>query len=215
VIDIFDFWDGLPGTACEHPADRDVLSRVKHGFDLNCPVGQYRGPLRTAPVVMLFLNPGWTESDKSHARTIEGQEYYVRMRTGKCLLPTKADHESAWQWANGIIKQFGCDYEAARSKVAFLNICAYKSISFVDSAMLSALPSCRVCLDWAQNILFPKAISGERVVVCLRSSKCWGLPSGEPLGQSLYVPETTRGGHMLHGEMRQKAIKAVREAVLS
>jgi hypothetical protein len=215
MIDIFDFWAGLPGTATEHPADKDVLARVRHHFDLSCLVGAYRGPLRTAPVVMLFLSPGLVESDRAHAKTVEGQNYYVRMRSGNCPLPTEDEHEAAWQWADRILRQFGCEYESARSKVSFLNICAYKSVRFEDTHMLAALPSSRVCLDWAQSVLFRQAISGERVVVCLRSSKYWGLPSGQPLWRSLYVPETNRAGNMLQGEMRQATIKAVQEALES
>jgi hypothetical protein len=79
--------------------------------------------------------------------------------------------------------------------------------------MLAALPSSRVCLDWAQSVLFPQAEAGERVVVCLRSPKYWGLGNDESVG-SLFCPPCTRGAFMLHGEIRDRVKNAVQEAVL-
>jgi hypothetical protein len=214
VIDIFDFWAGLPGSAHFHPADKDVLDQNTHHFDLQCLVGPYRGPLRTAPVVLLFLSPGLDSSDKDHAKTAAAQRYYARMRTGNCQLPTLIEHESAWRWTDGVLKQFRLDHDAVRSKIAFLNICAYKSKNFDDFHMLAALPSSRVCLDWAQTALFPQAISNERVVVCLRSPKFWGLGTGLRRGR-LFAPPCNRGGRMLlEGHAREETIAAVHQALI-
>ena len=211
--DIFDFWGGLPGTTHEHPADKEVLSRLTHSFDLRCLITPYRGSLRDAPIVFLFLSPGLHESDLRQAPDTAAQDYYVRMRAGTFQLPSNEEHPSAWKWDERIFKQFDCNHEAVRSKIAFLNICAYKSVKFDAWHMLAALPSSRVCLDWAQGVLFPQAIAGERVVVCLRSANYWGLPTGQRLGQSLYAPQTNRGGNMLHNEIREQTIKAVHNAL--
>jgi len=43
-----------------------------------------------------------------------------------------------------------------------LNIGAYHSTAFADYQLLAALPSCRVSLDWAQGVLFPQAVKGDR-----------------------------------------------------
>src|SRR5580658_5929683 len=115
--DVFQFWGGLPGTTHQHPADKDILSRLKHQFDLNCLITPYRGPLRTAPVILLFLSPGLEESDKNQATENTTQDYYVRMRTGNGQLSSNDEHPSAWKWDEKIIKQFGCNHEAARSKI--------------------------------------------------------------------------------------------------
>jgi hypothetical protein len=106
---------------------------------------------------LLFLSPGFAEDDRAHANSGAGQAYYVRLRRGSCDLPSKQERETARRWAKPIIRQFGLDYDAIRSEIAFLNIGAYKSKDFRDWKMLTALPSCRVTLDWAQSVLFPQA----------------------------------------------------------
>ena len=196
-----------------HPEDQKVFQRIEHHFASDCLPGPYRGRLRTASVVLLFLSPGLDEDDPAHCATEQGRRYYANLRTGKCDLPTKEEHPSAFKWLNRIIRQFDIDYEQARSSVATLNIGAYKSKAFHDWAMLAALPSSRVCLDWAQDVLFPEAEAGDRVVVCLRSAKYWGLKTGESFG-SLFCPEFVRSATMQHRDMRKRIVNAVKEAVL-
>lgn len=190
-----------------------MLQRIKHNFAPDCLPGAYRGRLRTAAVVLLFLSPGLDSTDAAHGATKEGRHYYARQRTGRCDLPNEEEHPSAYKWLNRIIRQFDIDYEQARSTVATLNIGAYKSKSFKDWPMLAALPSSRVGLDWAQSFLFPQAEAGERVVVCLRSQNYWGLEIGEPVG-SLFCPPVNRNAIMLKGEMRERVKVAVQRATL-
>ncbi len=213
MTEIFDFWDGLPGTTNVHPEDRQVLSRLDHDFDLNCLITPYRGPLRHARVVLLFLSPGLDERDKSHVSERGAAEYYARMRTGNSQLPSKHEHPSAWDWDKKILTQFVRDHEVVRSKVAILNICAYKSVKFNNWHMLTALPSSRVCLNWAQRELFPQAERGERVVVCLRSAKYWGLSKGKRVGHGLFAPVTIRNGLMQNDDLKQQTVEAVLKAL--
>lgn len=212
--DIFQFWSEIPDDAFEHPADRLVLQRVEHNFATDCLPGAYNGKLRTSAVVLLFLSPGLDPGDPAHCANEKGRRYYADRRTGGCDLPGEEDHPSAYKWLNRVIGQFGISYEQARSTVATLNIGAYKSAKFDDWPMLAALPSSRVCLDWAQSVLFPQAEAGERVVVCLRSPKYWGLGNDEGVG-SLFSPPCTRGAIMLHGDMRDRVTNAVQRAVLA
>jgi hypothetical protein len=211
--DIFRFWSEMPEDADVHPADESVLASRKHGFELRGLPGPYAGPLRTASVVLLFLSPGLDDRDVAHAATKAGRRWYVDQRTGKCDLPNEEQHPPAYRWLNRVIRQFGIDYGKARSTVATLNIGAYKSVHFTDWSMLSALPSSKVCLDWAQSVLFPQAKAGKRVVVCLRSANYWGLRVGESVG-SLFCPPCTRGAIMHHGEMREDIKSAVQNAIL-
>lgn len=206
--DIFQFWSEVSDDAFEHPADRRVLERVGPNFHRECLPQAYRGRLRTAPVVLLFLSPGLDPSDVVHCASEEGRHYYARQRTGDADLPEESEHPSAYKWLNRIVRQFGIDYEQARSTVATLNIGAYKSKSFDDWSVLASLPSSRVCLDWAQSVLFPEAEAGKRVVVCLRSPLYWGLGTGEPIG-SLFRPKCNRNAIMLHGEMRERVKVAI------
>ena len=208
--DIFDFWEGVKGSATQHDDDRTVLSALDTQFDLRCLVANFHGRLRDAPVVLLLLSPGLGDGDHAAARDPRARAYYAKMRRGDCPLPTLAEHPGAYKWDRRILTQFGCDNDDAtvRNKVAVLNICAYKSKTFTDWAALAALPSSRVCLDWAQGVLFPQARAGERVVVCLRSPKYWGLKKGTTDG-SLFAPATNQAAFMEHGEHRERIAHAV------
>lgn len=63
--DLFDFRAGVPGDARLHPVSARVFVWVGtsdapgHGLDLRCLPAAYNGPLRTVPVVHLYLTPGW------------------------------------------------------------------------------------------------------------------------------------------------------------
>jgi hypothetical protein len=208
--DIFNFWDGLSGDDARiHPADRKVLTRVKHSFELGCFAEPFRGPLKTAPVVLLFLAPGLHERDLPHSP--EAPAFYDRQRAGRCDLPNEEEHKTARDWAIQVIKQFGVDYESARSKFAFLNIAPYRSKYFHDWNMLAALPSARVALEWAQIVLFQEAEAGTRTVVCLRSRRYWGLTKETRFG-TLFAPDSNRGG-LMRGGSREEVVFAVRQAI--
>ena len=107
--------------------------------------------------------------------------------------------------------------EELHDKLAIFNLCAYHSKTFENHRALAALPSCRVALAWAHEVLFPEARAGERVVVCMRSADRWGLLSDARYGKSLYAPAMTRGGHMRkqdeHAAVKESIVKAVREAL--
>jgi hypothetical protein len=208
--DIFQFWSKIEDDVFLHPDDRDVLERVTSKFEKDCLPIAFFGPLRTAPVILLFLSPGHAESDKDHALSAAGRAYYKSQRDGRGALPSEAEHESAYKWWTRIVRQFGVEPDAVRNKIAILNIGAYHSRYFNDWHMLTALPSSRVSLDWAQSILFPQAERGDRVVVCLRSARLWGLMTGERYGKALFVPPCTPAGIMHHGRLRQAVIEAVR-----
>ena len=211
--DIFDFWAACPEQAETHPCDAKVFSRVDHGFDLNVPPIAYTGPLRTAPVVLLFLSPGLGPADREHAETNDGRAWYQTQRSGHALMPTKEEHAGAWTWWSRIVRQFGIEPMQVRDKLAILNIGAYHSEGFHDWHMLTALPSSRAAVNWAQCVLFPRAEAGERIVVCLRSAKLWGLRKSECNGGTLYAPKHGRGGIMDNGPLREEISARVRERI--
>jgi hypothetical protein len=213
--DIFRFWSGIRLRRGAHPADFDVLSRVRHNFDLNCLPGCFSGPLRTAPVVLLYLSPGLSEQDYTDAETRAGRKRWRRRLSGRAPLPAPEDHDSAWRWWKRRTSSFG-HWQDLQTKVAILNIGAYHSKKFKDRPLLAALPSSRVSLDWAQRVLFPSATAGDRVVVCLRAARFWGLREGERYGRALFAPPVTMGGYMKkRGKMRSLIIREVRHAVSS
>jgi hypothetical protein len=85
TVDIFEFWSQISRGENVHPADRKVLDRMnphKHGFRLDCLPSSFGGRLRDAPVVLLYLSPGFAQQDLVDAQTDEGKDYYVRRWRG-------------------------------------------------------------------------------------------------------------------------------------
>ena len=216
MADLFEFWS--PGAIARgefiHPAVREALSKYHHKFDLCCLSGCCRGPLRTAALVLLYLAPGWSEQSREMAKEEKYIDRNFRMRTGNEPMAEQDDNDPGWRWAEQRTRVFG-PWEALRKQLAFTNIVAYQSPGeFHDWWAIEALPSCRVKREWAKDVLFPEARRGDRIVICMRSAKQWGLPprGTPPVGQ-LYVPLTTQGGHMYRDEMRKKIVAAVKERI--
>lgn len=192
-----------------HPADRATFDRLgpgQHGFDLNCLPCSFSGPIRTAPIVLLYLSPGLSPDDGKLANSERGKVLHRRNRHGSALLPDREDHAPAFKWWSSRTKCFGT-WQEVRPHVAILNIGGYHSSTFTDWQMLASLPSSRASLDWAQNYLFPDALADRRMVVCLRSARFWGIGEGRH-GASLYAPPVTRSGHMRHGPLRDEIVQA-------
>ncbi len=221
-VDIFEFWSQIEvkdlrrkENIC-HPRDRDVLSRINsQSFDLSCLPLCFAGPLKSAPIVLLYLSLGLDDDDHREAETPIGRRLYWERCRGEQPLPGPKEHSAGWRWWSQRTRDFG-DWRDIRSKVAILNIGAYHSKTLKDYSILSALPSCRVSIEWAQTELFPQAIAGKRVVICLRSAKFWGLDAGSKgrrFGKALFAPLTVRAGHMRHGEVREEINAKVRAAI--
>lgn len=213
ATDIFRFWARIKPNAFMHPDDAPILNRVGSGFDLKGLPSPFRGKLRTAPIVLLYLAPGALPARmKREARTKAGRDLYVRMRQGHEYLPGPEEDPSSWKWWSSRVKRFG-DWQDLQKKIAILNIGAYHAKAFVDLPLLAALPSCRVSLEWAQSVLFPQAMRGERIVICMRAARFWGLEEGHQYGKSLFAPKVTRSGHMRRGIQRDRIIQAINRAV--
>jgi hypothetical protein len=125
--------------------------------------------------VLLYLSPGFSETDVRIASSKEGQERYVKQRTGR--LGFTDHHPEAARWRRDRLRWLG-DPEAINDKVAIANIGAYHSRTFTDHHILAALPSSRAMLDCAQSVLSPQAEHGERMVVCMRAANFSGLEIG-------------------------------------
>lgn len=208
--DIFEFWSAVPPGANIHPADEAVFARVHdHGFDLKLLPGCFMGPLRSAPIVLLFLSPGRGDDDQQKPDLLD---WHTRTRNGLEPLVSASVHAGAHRWWTERTALFGKPHELV-NKVAILNIGAYHSKNFKDHGLLAALPSSRVSLSWAQTTLFPAAERGERVVVCLRAARYWGLEAGRnDYAGTLFAPNVTRGGHM-HKSERTPILSAVQRAL--
>ncbi len=218
--DIFDFWAECPDDAKVHPADADAFARPFIGnldtFDRKCLPACFAGPLRTAPVVLLYLSPGWGQSDVDEASTKEAQARYGERRKGYQPLDGADEHAGHYRWWTQRTAVYG-DPKMVRDKIAFLNLCAYHSRSFAAHVAPAILPSSRTAINWAYDVLFPQARDGERVVVCMRAAAQWGLEPGKTYGKSLYAPKVVRSGHMRkteeHAVIRQEIVNAVTAAI--
>ena len=207
MSDIFQFWENYRLPDWRHPQDCAVLKRTERDFNSKCLPTPFTGPLRNAPVTLLYLNPSVSKSDFVEAKTANG---HLPRLSGLEPLPGPDEHREGWEWWKSRTKRFG-DWTDLRSKVAILQLCPYHSEKFDRRVLLLSLPSSRTTLEWAQDVLFPQAKNGDRIVICLRAHKDWGLDTGKSYGQGLFSPLTTRGGHMHDGRMRGKIVSAVRE----
>jgi hypothetical protein len=136
------------------------MNAKRHGFQIQCLPASFSGPLRTAPVVLLYLSPGYQKADDADANSKDGIDYYSRRWKGN--EPLRESGPGA-EWRRSRTRVFG-DYNIVRTKVAMLNIGAYHSKTMQSYACLLALPSSRQTLDWAQNHLFVEAERGTRIV---------------------------------------------------
>lgn len=212
MTDIFKFWSMIGKAETIHPLDQPIFDRLNnsHGFDLRCLPCNFGGRLRTAPIVLLYLSPGFSETDVRIARSKDGRERYVKQRTGR--LGFTDDHPEAASWRRARLAWLG-EPDAIRGKVAIANIGAYHSRTFADHHVLAALPSSRAMLDWTQSVLFPQAERGDRMVVCLRAANIWGLEAGRRYGKALFAPQTTRSGHMQRGQLRDSIERMARRYI--
>jgi hypothetical protein len=211
--DIFEFWSLINRGEHIHPADVAVLNRMtaeQHGFKLECLPGCYGGPLKTAPIVLLFLSPGFSAKDAAEAKTEEMRDYYVRRWAGD--EPLRGADPAASAWVASRTRAFG-DWDAIRINIAILNIGAYHSKDVKSYGSLMALPSSRVALDWAQSVLFPQAEAGKRLVICMRSAHCWGLERGRSYGAGLFAPHVNRSGYLINNDENARLVQLVRSRV--
>jgi hypothetical protein len=106
-------------------------------------------------------------------------------------------------------KTFG-GYDAVKDKIALLNIGAYRSADVRSFASLLALPSSRVSLGWAQEVLFPDAEAGRRIVVCMRSASYWGLEQGRRYEGTLFAPRVNRSGYLIRNDDNRRLVDIVK-----
>jgi len=208
---LFDFWAGVAPDCRVHPEDEPILQTAKHHLKLCCIPNPYYGPLLTARVVLLFLNPGFLPKDEADAQSEQEMQFYWRQRQGNEPLRSQIDLAKKSWWVPRVKGFSDQDPEHLRDKMAILELCAYHSETFKDARLLRLLPSSQVALEWAQTVLFPQARSKQRVVICMRSHKRWGLERNTSDGW-LFVPPVNRSGHLLK-DFRQPIIDAVKKGL--
>lgn len=213
MADIFKFWSVMERGQKIHPADRavfDLMNPKRHGFKLQCLPACFFGPLRTAPVVLLYLSPGYVGVEGDDAKSEEGMDYHYRTWKGREPL---RNSQKISDWFKSRTRPFCDDFDVARRKIAILNIGAYHSKKMYSYASMLALPSSRLTLDWAQSVLFRKAIRKERIVICMRAAPHWGLEAGKKYTGTLFAPETTIGGFLRKTDRNKRIINLARQRI--
>jgi hypothetical protein len=212
--DIFKFWAQLRPGQKIHPADKEAFKRInskRHGFQLECLPGNFGGCLRTAPVVLLYLSPGFSEFDLADAKDPAGRRYHFQKLKGRA--PFSDDPKRPGNvWLKSRTRLFG-GWQMVRKRLAVVNIGAYHSRAFSDYSILAALPSSRVALDWAQEKLFREAEAGKRIVICMRSASYWGLEVGRRYSGTLFAPHVTRSGHLNKNSENAQLIELVKRKI--
>jgi hypothetical protein len=62
------FWAKAIASLQIHPDDAEALKSNRHALTLDTLVGPFMGPVRTAPVVLLTLNPGFSGVEQGEAK---------------------------------------------------------------------------------------------------------------------------------------------------
>jgi hypothetical protein len=206
----------------EHPDDTAVLKAHQHTHQLQTSVliDPWRGPIRTAPVILLTLNGGLVGNGEEAvaAQMPAARASMTHNLTGNAPLPNWEGNPAGRGWTERRLNAFGLTYRSAADKVAFVNLISYKSRDgALYKHMASLLPSSRATAAWMRDTIFPEAEAGRRTVVCLVSHRHWTLVPGTKRGKALYAPHTNRRYDLLYdqksGPTRQEIEQAIRRAV--
>ena len=131
------------------------------------------GPLKTAPVVVCYLNPGCEEADRRIFADEANRKKLFGQIAGEQEFPLWFERWSQWYLPR---VRFGgrSDSEIART-VAIFNVCAYASrnANHLTVAMVRSLPSSGIARRYLHEVLLPQARRLERFVVIARGSWAW------------------------------------------
>lgn len=192
---LFDYWSRLPAAECIHPDDRGIIEPFSHKFELDVPPGHVNGQLRTAPVVVCFLNPGFEEIDRPVFTDPTSRRALFEQIDGASDFPLWFER---WrQWFVPRVRFGGrSDQELARL-VAILNVFPYASrnAKLLTPALVRDLPSAQVARRYLHGVLIPAARRGERFVVIARGRWAWQFDASLASGNVRLAPNP-RGGHL-------------------
>jgi hypothetical protein len=176
----------------------------------------FAGPLETASVVILMLNPGFNPVDYfaeyevppfrnallSNLKRPSAQSEYPN----QYLNPFFAWHSGFDYWHGkfrAVIRQHANTHgrslaESLRlfsREIAFLELYPYHSESFgLPNSITSRLVSRSLACSYAHDVLLPRARSGETLLLITRQAKQWGI--SEERNVIVYSRGEARGAHL-------------------
>ena len=191
---LFEYWRSLPPGHLVHPEDRPLLDRHPGQFELRMPPGQIAGPLKTAPVVACFVNPGFDASDAELAQDPNTRRALLAQLDGEQAYPTQFPAWKSWYVERvGRVKN---PVEDLARTVAILNFCAYASpnTESLSRALVQSLPSSIAAKRYLHEVLLPEAGRGQRFVVICRGAWAWGVKRSQESDNVRFAPNPA-GGH--------------------
>jgi len=191
---LFEFWKDLPDKECIHPKDLDVINQNKGVFELHVPPGHINGRLKTAPVVALFLNPGFEEEDKQGFENEECRKLLFEQIQGESDFPLWFNR---WkQWFLPRVKIGSMTEDQIAKNVSIFNVCSYasKDAKLLKSSIIDSLASSQVAIQYLHDVLIPQAKRGERFIVVCRAAWAWKVNKSMECENIRFV-NNPRGGH--------------------
>ena len=192
---LFDFWATLPPQACVHPKDRPILDQYPGIFELDIPPGHVNGPLKTAPVVACYLNPGFEEEDRAWFNRERERAKLFRQVHGEDRFPLWFPRWRKW-YLERVWDRKRIGEEQLAQTVAIFNVCAYASpdAQQLQPEIIQRLPSSQMARCYLREVLIPQARRGERFLVIARGHREWGVDRSLECRTIRFSPNP-RGGH--------------------
>jgi len=205
---LFEFWSRL-GEGFVHPDDREHLRPGDFATELH-PV-PWAGPIETADVYLLYLNPGYSPHDLPYEQT--RQDFVALLRDNLAggapyfyLLDRFADHPGH-AWAS---RALGKDItQDDLRRICVLQIVPYhsKGGAVARRAARRRLPSSEAIRAFVQQAVLPAARRGEVGLIVARSALLWGVSAADESPnvvvyrraecRGAFVTPKTRGGALL------------------
>ena len=197
---LLSFWAECDGR-CVHPQDAPFVSADRFALDL-LPQ-PWVGPLLTADIFVLLLNPGHSGEEADYERrrpdfrealaaTLAGRQRHV------FLDPRFSDHPGA-AWTSRVLGRAIAPLLAER--LCMIELVPYHSRQgAVATAVADRLPSSRRIRDWVEHDLRPRAERGEVALIVPRAARRWGFEPGSAGGSvTVYDAARARGAYMTPG----------------
>jgi hypothetical protein len=213
TTELLAFWQLAKGRFV-HPLDEPYLTSPK-GLDLTLIPQPWAGPIATADIFVLHLNPGLNGAEQLYEQanpdfrqalldTLEGRSKYV------FLDPRFASHPGH-AWA---VETLGADITFEDTgRICFVQAVPYHSKTRVDADRVAPkLASTTMIRKWVSGTLVKRALAGEIALICARAARHYGLAGvAENPNLVIYhfpevrrarVNENTRGGRLLRQQLR-------------
>lgn len=191
---LFDFWEELPPGKYIHPSDEAMLKGQNDAFQFGLPPGHINGPLKTAPVVACYLNPGYEADDVVLSQSHKDKDVLWHQMSGEASFPLQFE---GWaKWYKSRVGRIELPLEKLANTVSIFNVCAYasKNTSNIKSKLLKDLPSSVVARRYLHEVLIPQAIRGERFIVIGRAAWAWEVDKSMVCNNIRFAPNPV-GGH--------------------